>query len=104
MVKISMIDLKKIIRNIKFRMILLIIVSFISSLYCMFDYTSIASFHDTGKMMGLYTYHIFDFVPGDGIISSLEYVLFYNAVPMVCFLLIIGIIFNSERKEVNNVK
>jgi hypothetical protein len=94
-----MISIKKTIRNIKFRMLLLIIISFISSVYCMFDYLSVVPLAESGLNMYQITYHIFDFVPGDGIISNLEYVLFYNFIPCVCFIIILGILFDFNRKE-----
>ena len=86
-------------KNIEFRMILLIVISFVTSIYTIIDYSSIVPFRETGLYMQDINFHILDFIPGDSIISSLEYILFYNVVPIFCCLLGIGIVFDVNRKE-----
>lgn len=68
---------------------LIVILGVLSSIYMIIDYQSLQPFAGNGKHIGDASYHMVDFVPGDGIISALELVMFYliNTSLMVMFML-----------------
>lgn len=97
--KITRMKLQEIIKDLRFKFILLLIVSSLSSLYSIIDYLLLVSIKETGKLMGIYQYNVFDLIPGDGVISSIELMIFFLVVPVFCFMLFMSIVFELEKRK-----
>lgn len=102
--KITKTNIQTIIKKPKTKMVMLIIISLFCSIYSIIDYISLIPFSESSKTIGTYEYNVFGFMPGDAIISSFEYMVFYMVLPIVSFFIFMSLIFDLNRRNKNEMQ